>query len=149
GSGTLNRNALPCFGVAAIVRLRLQWRECSSSVSSTAPRPKLVHRSRSRGVPTNSPPLLDFERLLNPIAGASPSGSTLPYTVRSQLEAFRREVNPDDYDEGDPQRPTAAKPADWPAIIELSQKVLQEISKDLSVAARLTEAMVKQYGFAG
>jgi type VI secretion system protein ImpA len=62
---------------------------------------------------------------------------------------FRREINPNDYDPSDPQRPSTAKAADWPAIAELGQQVLRETSKDLSVAARLTEALVKEYRFVG
>lgn len=98
---------------------------------------------------TNPSPLLDFEPLLAPIPGPDPAGSTLPYILRERLDLARREINPNDYDPGDPQRPTTAKSADWSAILELSQQVLRETSKDLSVAARLTEALVKVHRFAG
>src|SRR3954469_8228953 len=105
--------------------------------------------SRSRRLATNPTPLLEIEPLLLPIPGANPAGSTLPLPMRERLEAGRREVNPDDYDADDPRRPPAATKADWPGIVELGQKVLKETSKDLSVAARLVEALVKQHGFAG
>lgn len=98
---------------------------------------------------TNPPPLLDFDQLLAPIPGPDAAGSTLPYMIRERLEAARREINPSDYDLNDPQRPAMAKSADWSAIVELSQQVLRETSKDLSVAARLTEALVKKFQFAG
>lgn len=98
---------------------------------------------------TNPSPLLDFDRLLAPIPGPDPAGSTLPYLTRERLESFRREINPNDYDPSDPQRPSTAKAADWPAIVDLGQQVLRESSKDLSVAARLAEALVKEYRLVG
>ncbi|SIO60627.1 type VI secretion system protein ImpA [Singulisphaera sp. GP187] len=98
---------------------------------------------------TNPSPLLDFEPLLAPIPGPEPAGSSLPYILRERLDLCRREINPSDYDPSDPQRPTTAKSADWSAIVQLSQQVLRETSKDLSVAARLTEALVKHDRFAG
>jgi type VI secretion system protein ImpA len=100
-------------------------------------------------VVTSPSPLLDFDLLLTPIPGANPAGSSLPYILRERLEMLRREINPNDYDPGDPQRPATAKAADWPAIVELSQQILHETSKDLSVAARLTEALVKAYRLDG
>lgn len=98
---------------------------------------------------TNPSPLLDFDQLLAPIPGPEPAGTGLPYLLRERLDLMRREINPDDYDANDPQRPTTAKSAEWGGIVELSQQILRETSKDLSVAARLTEALVKQSGFDG
>ncbi|WP_406695644.1 type VI secretion system protein TssA [Singulisphaera sp. Ch08] len=98
---------------------------------------------------TNPSPLLDFEPLLAPIPGSEPAGSTLPYIIRERLDLCRREINPNDYDESDPRRPATAKSAEWSTILSLSQQVLLETSKDLSVAARLTEALVKQSRFVG
>src|SRR5262249_40431356 len=46
-------------------------------------------------------------------------------------------------------RPTDLKLADWSSIIRLSQDTLRTTSKDLLVAARLTEALVKKHGFGG
>lgn len=105
--------------------------------------------TRSCRVGTNPSPLLDFDPLLAPIPGPDAAGSTLPYVIRERLDASRREIDPSDYDPNDPQRPAVAKSADWPAIVELSQQILRETSKDLSVAARLTEALVKESRFAG
>jgi len=98
---------------------------------------------------TSISPLLDFESLLAPIAGDDPAGSSLPYMLREQLDTYRREINPSDYDADDPQRPETAKPAEWPAIIELAQRILRDTAKDLTVGARLTEALVKRNGFVG
>src|SRR5205807_5490807 len=45
--------------------------------------------------------------------------------------------------------PTEYKRADWPAIISLAQDILKNTSKDLLVAARLTEALTRDSGFSG
>jgi len=96
-----------------------------------------------------SPPLLEFDALLAPIPGDNPAGSGMPFAAREKLEEARKEVNPDDYDAGDPTRPAEAKSADWAAIERLTKQALAEQCKDLLVAARLTEALVKRHGFTG
>jgi type VI secretion system protein ImpA len=89
-------------------------------------------------------PLLDFEALIARIPGDDPAGSPLSYDTRSKLEEDRRQVD------ADPDDSTVEpKMADWPAIIRLGQETLSESSKDLLVAARLAEALVKEHGFAG
>src|SRR5689334_12363235 len=99
-------------------------------------------------MPMASEPLLNVEELLEPIPGDNPAGETVGFTVKTELEEARKEIDPDDYDANDPTRPTEVKRADWAGIVRRAQKVLREESKDLLVAARLTEAMVKQHGFA-
>lgn len=96
-----------------------------------------------------SPPILDFAALLAPIPGDAPAGVSVSYELREKLEEHRKEVNPDDFPADDPTRPAEAKKADWPAITQMAQDTLTSTSKDLLVAARLTEALVKQHGFAG
>lgn len=96
-----------------------------------------------------SPPLLDFDPLLAPIPGDRPAGSPVPFEVRDQLEKSRKEEDPADYAADDPRRPEKLTKADWAGIIRQAQTVLKESSKDLLVSARLTEALVKQYGYAG
>jgi type VI secretion system protein ImpA len=96
-----------------------------------------------------SPPLLDLEALLAPVPGDEPAGGSIPFEVRQELEDARKEVNPEDFPADDPMRPENPKKADWPGIIRLAQQTLTETSKDLLVAARLTEALTKQQGFAG
>jgi type VI secretion system protein ImpA len=97
----------------------------------------------------SSPPLLEFDALVAPIPGDNPAGGPVPFDVRGQLEEDRREENPSDYAEDDPMRPEQFKKADWPHIIRLGQETLAQTSKDLLLAARMTEALVKQNGFAG
>jgi len=95
------------------------------------------------------PPLLDFESLIAPIPGDNPAGGTVPFEIRHKLEEFRQEDNPDDYAPNDPLKPETLRKADWPGIVRLAQETLTTASKDLLVAARLTEALAKEKGFRG
>ncbi len=94
-------------------------------------------------------PLLDFEALLAPIPGDSPAGEPVGFSVRAQMEEARKEIDPDDFAPDDPLRPTEAKKADWAGIVRLATTTLTQSSKDLLVAARLTEALTKLHGYAG
>lgn len=94
-------------------------------------------------------PILDNEALIAPIPGEAPAGKNLPFDVREKLDGYRKEVDPADYGQDDPLRPSEPKRADWASIVSLAQDTLAGTSKDLSVAARLTEALVKIHGFAG
>lgn len=96
-----------------------------------------------------SPAILDFEMLLEPIPGDSPAGSSLGYDVREKLDEYRKEINPEDYADDDPTRPPDFVPANWTGIVELCQQTLTDSSKDLLVAARMTEALMSLHGFAG
>jgi type VI secretion system protein ImpA len=73
----------------------------------------------------------------------------VPFDTRTKLEEKRLEDNPEDYAPDDPMRPETFRKADWPGLVELATETLAQKSKDLLVAARLTEALVKQHGFAG
>ena len=95
-----------------------------------------------------SPPILDFDTLVAPIPGDDPAGSPVPFAVTEQLEEMRKEIDPDSFSKDDPTRPEAKK-ADWRGTIELAQETLRNTSKDMLIAARLTEALVKVHGFAG
>jgi type VI secretion system protein ImpA len=96
-----------------------------------------------------SPPLLDFHALIAPIPGDSPAGSSVPFAVREKLEECRKEIDPADFAPDDPLRPESFQKANWDGIVCLAQETLTETSKDLLVAARLTEALVREHGFAG
>lgn len=97
----------------------------------------------------SSPPLLDFGALAAPMAGELPAGTPVPFEVRDKLEKSRKEEDPADFAADDPRRPAQATHADWPGIIRLAQETLTQTSKDLMVAARLTEALVRREGSAG
>lgn len=92
---------------------------------------------------------VNIDEYLAEIPGDNPAGSSLPFAIKAELEEARKEIDPDDYDASDPMRPAEAKRADWPAIAKLASATLKETSKDLLVAARLTEAFAKTRGFAG
>jgi type VI secretion system protein ImpA len=84
--------------------------------------------------------------LLNPIEGPNPSGADLRYEdVYAKIKEARREedVPPPGMTESD------RKVADNPQVIKLAIEALAKQTKDLWLAAWLTEAWVKQNGFSG
>lgn len=84
--------------------------------------------------------------LLNPIAGENPSGQNLKYApVYDKIKEARREE--DDAAQGDWKR--ERKVADWPLVIKTAGETLATKSKDLQLAAWLTEALLKTQGVGG
>ena len=84
--------------------------------------------------------------LLNPIPGENPSGANLRYApVYDKIKEARRED--DDAPQGEWAR--ERKVADWKQVIKLAGEALATKSKDLQLAAWLTEAMLRTEGFAG
>jgi type VI secretion system protein ImpA len=84
--------------------------------------------------------------LLNPIPGENPSGANLRYApVYDKIKEARRE------DDDAPQGEWAheRKVADWKQVVKLAGEALATKSKDLQLAAWLTEAMLRTEGFAG
>src|SRR6056297_2737195 len=107
-----------------------------------------------RQLPRRSPimpsePLLDVDALLEPIPGDAPAGEPVSFMLRQQFEDLRKSIDTDEFAPDDPQRPEVAKDPDWPGIIQLARQTLTEASKDLLVAARLTEAMASRFGVVG
>ena len=96
-----------------------------------------------------SPPVVDLDELIAPIPGDSPAGGSVPFAVREKLEEYRKEVDPNDFDPKDPMRPESAVNAEWAGLVRLARETLTGTSKDLLVAARLTEALTKEHGFGG
>ncbi len=89
---------------------------------------------------------MDPSELLQPIAGPDPGGASIRYApVYDQIKLARTEE--DDVPQGDWVR--ERKTADYPLVIKLSTNVLKNQSKDLQVAAWLTEALTRREGFAG
>jgi type VI secretion system protein ImpA len=86
-----------------------------------------------------SPPVFDVERLVAPIPGDKPAGNPPHYDLVRQLDEARKE--------GDPFGPPRKQ--DWPAIVQLTTEALASTSKDMLVAARLTEGSTQLKGFAG
>ncbi|MFZ0707358.1 MAG: type VI secretion system protein TssA [Candidatus Korobacteraceae bacterium] len=89
------------------------------------------------------------EDLLNPIAGENPSGSDLRYNTEQafydRIQEARRQD--DDLPVGDWQH--ERKVANYAEVLKLSQDAIATQSKDLQVAAWLTEALLRKEGFAG
>jgi type VI secretion system protein ImpA len=86
------------------------------------------------------------EELLNPIDGPNPSGANLRYEpIYDKIKEARREEDqpPPGMTERD------RKVADNAQVIKLTKDVLTAKTKDLQLAAWLTEALLKQQGFAG
>ncbi len=84
--------------------------------------------------------------LLNPIEGPNPSGANLRYDpVYDKIKEARREEDqpPPGMTERD------RKVADNPLVIKLTTDLLTKKTKDLQLAAWLTEALLKQKGFGG
>src|SRR5262245_5128234 len=94
-----------------------------------------------------SPTILDFSALVVPIlSDEGPAGVPVPLVVRQKLDLARKETEPNP---DDPSADEIPKKAEWPSIIRTTQELLSGSSKDLLLATRLTEALTKQYGFAG
>src|SRR5882757_7777999 len=86
------------------------------------------------------------EDLLNPIAGPNPGGESLRYDpVYEKIKEARRED--DTAPQGDWKR--ERKIADFNVVIKLATQALAEKSKDLQLAAWLTEGLLRKDGFNG
>jgi type VI secretion system protein ImpA len=84
--------------------------------------------------------------LLNPIPGENPSGADLRYDpVYEKIKEARRQD--DDLAQGAWQK--ERKIADYPSVLKLTQDTLATKSKDLQLAAWLTEALLHKEKFAG
>jgi type VI secretion system protein ImpA len=84
--------------------------------------------------------------LLDPIPGENPSGQNLRYApVYDKIKEARRE----DEDATQGEWKYERKLADWPAVIKLAGETIATKSKDLQLAAWLTEALLRTQGVAG
>lgn len=93
------------------------------------------------------PSLPDLETLLAPIAAGNPAGEDLRYEgTYDHIQEARREDDPT-LEQGIWK--TKLKQADWKAAHELCAAALTSRTKDLQIAAWLTEAWVQLHGFAG
>jgi type VI secretion system protein ImpA len=88
---------------------------------------------------------IDLVGILTPIEGDKPAGEDLRYILYDQIEEARRAD--DVHDRGDWQR--EIKSADWETVINLCADALVNRSKDLQIAAWLTEALTIKDGFKG
>lgn len=90
--------------------------------------------------------MLEMSGLLAPIAGSNRVGASLRYEpIYDQVKEARRED--DDLPQGDWQ--ASRKTADWPLVVRLTTDALTKRSKDLQLAAWLTEALLHRDGITG
>jgi type VI secretion system protein ImpA len=92
------------------------------------------------------PPVVDFDLIFQPIPGENPSGQELRY---SGLYDEIREARRADENLSQGEWQTELKVADFPKVLNLAIDALTAKSKDLQVAAWLSEGLVKVHGFAG
>ena len=90
---------------------------------------------------------LPFEQLLAPLPGAQPCGEDMLFSSEFDSIQEARRFDDPSLDQGD--WVTEIKEADWRAVINESTSLLQSRTKDLRLAAWLTEALSKDRGFAG
>lgn len=84
--------------------------------------------------------------LLEPIGGDNPAGANLRYDpIYDKIKLARTEE--EEIPQGEWRR--ERKTADWNEVVKLSTDVLAKRSKDLQIAAWLTEAWVRREGYAG
>ena len=84
--------------------------------------------------------------LLDPIPGPSPSGENLYYSpLYDKIKEARRQE--EDIAQGEWR--VEIKKADYPQVIKLTTEALSKKSKDLQLAAWLTEALLRQQGAGG
>ena len=90
---------------------------------------------------------IDLDAVLASIAGDNPSGETLRYTPAYDAIVEARSADDPNLAQGDWKR--ELKVANWREVSKLAAEALATRSKDLQIAMWLTEALVKQHGWAG
>lgn len=92
------------------------------------------------------PPVIDLDAIMQPISEENPAGESTRYSglYDEIIEARRAD---DMLAQGEWQ--TDVKYADFKKVIDLAVPALISQTKDLQIAAYLTEALVKEYQFAG
>jgi type VI secretion system protein ImpA len=91
--------------------------------------------------------IADLDRLLAPISDEAPSGVWLRFEpVYDEIKRLREEDDPT-LPQGIWQR--ELKRADWPGVAALCSEALESQTKDLQIAAWLTEAWIHLHGFPG
>jgi len=90
--------------------------------------------------------MIDSEKILAPLGAENPTGPDLRSLVDDStmqaIEELRREADPETDASG-------GKAANWPAVVSASEQALATRSKDLLLAAWLTEALGRVEGFSG
>lgn len=98
-----------------------------------------------------SPAILNFDVLLEAIPGDSPAGPDLRKSDPPHQDYWRLNTARYTARRAEERRlvEESADKADWSVLLKEAPPLLATISKDLNVAAWLTEALARQHGFAG
>ncbi|HUF05728.1 MAG TPA: type VI secretion system protein TssA [Aridibacter sp.] len=92
------------------------------------------------------PPVIDLQALLSPISAENPAGEYLRYSgIYDEINEARRAD--DNLAQGEWQH--ELKVADYRRVVELAVPALEKETKDLQMAALLSEALIREHGFAG
>lgn len=92
------------------------------------------------------PPVIDLRTLLSPISAENPVGEYLRYSgIYDEINEARRAD--DTLSQGEWQH--ELKVADYRRVIELAVPALEQETKDLQMAALLSEALIREHGFTG
>lgn len=92
------------------------------------------------------PPVIDLEAIFQPVSEENPSGENMRYSgLYDEIAEARRA----DLAVAQGEWQTDLKIADFRKVISLAVPALISQSKDLQIAAYLTEALVKEHEFAG
>ncbi len=89
------------------------------------------------------------EDILAPIAGDNPSGIDLRYDTKLLIYDKIKEARRQDDDLAQGAWQSERKTANWPLVLKLGQDTIATVSKDLQIAAYLTEALLQTERFAG
>jgi type VI secretion system protein ImpA len=88
-------------------------------------------------------PLLDLEALLAPIEGDNPAGAALRYAGDyDEIKSLLPKPDRDAFE-------ASGQEGQWPKLVQVTSQKLRQKSKDLTIAAWLTEGLVHQHGFPG
>ncbi len=88
----------------------------------------------------------EIEQLLEPIPGDNPAGKNLRYSLYDAIKEARREEDSGPRGEWEQRE---IKTANFGQVIKISEQALRQSSKDLWIAAWLTEAWIYEYGMPG
>lgn len=92
------------------------------------------------------PPVINLEAIMQPVSEDKPAGESLQY---SGLYDEIREARRADENLAQGQWQIELKVADYRQVINLAVPALEKQTKDLQIAAWLSESLIKTHGFAG
>jgi type VI secretion system protein ImpA len=89
------------------------------------------------------------EDILTPIPGDNPSGIDLRYDTKLLIHDKIKEARRQDDDLAQGAWQSERKTANFPLVVKLAQESIATVSKDLQLAAWLTEGLLQTEGFSG